>query len=102
MQALERLERPAVKVARAVLRGGSGSNVTSLPDAPDITAGEAGVHEILNELVNRRCTLPPAKAAAASFTNLGHLFRIQTLRITNLGMPLQTIFGIITAGEITR
>ena len=28
----EMLERYAVKVARTVLRGGSGSNVTSLPD----------------------------------------------------------------------
>ena len=29
------LERYAVKVARTVLRGGSGSNVTSLPDKAD-------------------------------------------------------------------
>lgn len=31
-RAFERLEPCAVKVARTVLRGGSGSNVTSLPD----------------------------------------------------------------------
>jgi len=32
--AFEMLERYAMKVARTVLRGGSGSNVTSLPDHP--------------------------------------------------------------------
>jgi len=32
MRVFERLERYAVKIARAVLRGGSGGNVTSLPD----------------------------------------------------------------------
>jgi hypothetical protein len=33
-RAFEMLERYAVKVARTVLRGGSGSNATSLPDQP--------------------------------------------------------------------
>jgi len=32
--AFEMLERYAMKVARTVLRGGSGSNVTPLPDHP--------------------------------------------------------------------
>jgi hypothetical protein len=32
--AFEMLERYAMKVARTVLRGGSGSNATSLPDHP--------------------------------------------------------------------
>jgi hypothetical protein len=31
MRVFERLERYAVKIARTVLRGGSGGNVTSLP-----------------------------------------------------------------------
>ena len=35
-KAFERLERYAVKVARTVLRGGSGSNATSLPDQPTL------------------------------------------------------------------
>ncbi len=40
-RAFERLERYAMKVARTVLRGGSGSNATSLPDHAD---HEHGVH----------------------------------------------------------
>ncbi|MCA9997529.1 MAG: hypothetical protein KDE56_17340 [Anaerolineales bacterium] len=36
-----------MKVARTVLRGGSGSNVTSLPDQPTQSAAEAGVRRPL-------------------------------------------------------
>ena len=39
------LERYAVKVARTVLRGGSGSNATSLPD--QVTVGFAPLKELI-------------------------------------------------------
>lgn len=44
------LERYAVKVARTVLRGGSGSNATSLPDHPPppigTGQGECGIGQL--------------------------------------------------------
>ena len=43
-KAFERLERYAVKVARIVLRGGSGSNAISLPD--HLTAFGAGMRAL--------------------------------------------------------
>jgi hypothetical protein len=67
-KAFERLERYAVKVARTVLRGGSGSNATSLPDHP--TGGVCAFSSSLRGL-----ELVPANGVLSSHPPAGNASR---------------------------